>query len=84
MINMLDVYRRPSHEMKAPHQAQKMTLAHVRSTKPYGTWRVNHYLLGDGNEMGYSHIHVLVMHQDLNNSDFFQSPKCYYYSCCPG
>lgn len=58
--------------MKALHQAQ-MTLAHVLSTKPYGTWRVTQNLLGDGNEMGYSHIHFLVMHQDLNNSDFFPS-----------
>lgn len=58
--------------MKAPHQAQ-MTSAHVLSTKPYGTWRVNHNLLGDGNEMGSSHIHFLVMHQDLNNSDFFSN-----------
>lgn len=27
------------------------SLAHVLTTKPRGTWKVNHNLLGDGNEM---------------------------------
>lgn len=50
--NMEDVQKRPSHKMKDPHRAQMTcSLAHVLTTKPCGTWKVNHNLLGDGNEM---------------------------------
>lgn len=50
--NMEDVQKRPSHKMKDPHRAQMTcSLAPVLTTKPRGTWKVNHNLLGDGNEM---------------------------------